>query len=184
MNTDRRRSMIDALSDKEYRDLWVESHITEGLALQIRALRENRGWTQSQLGEQADFKQEAISRLEDPDYGKYSLSTLRRLASAFDVALVVRFATFSELVDWTVNLTPGRLSPQSFAQDTLLADLSTSVLTVQGGVTLVGLQYSTAIASIGIDWPIGYGIHVHQAEQNFGPVDEANTQKFALAAAA
>jgi hypothetical protein len=46
------------------------------------------------------MNQNAISRLERPDYGKATLTTLRRLAAAMDVALIVRFVPFSELVDW------------------------------------------------------------------------------------
>lgn len=49
--------------------------------------------------------QNAISRLESPDYGKPTLTTLKRLAAALDVALVVRFIPFSEMVDW-VSGTP------------------------------------------------------------------------------
>jgi len=113
--------MIDALRDREYRHSYVASHITEGLALQIRALRESRPWTQVQLGDRAGMSQVAISRLEDPDYGRFTLNTLRRLAQAFDVALIVRFAPFSELVDWTLNLSPEALSPPDFEHDAALA---------------------------------------------------------------
>jgi len=49
--------------------------------------------------------QNAISRLESPDYGKATLTTLKRIASAFDVGLVVRFVPFTEFVDW-VSGTP------------------------------------------------------------------------------
>ena len=44
--------------------------------------------------------QNAISRLESSSYGKSTITTLKRLASAYDVALVVRFVPFSQLVDW------------------------------------------------------------------------------------
>ena len=106
---------MEALADKEYRDLYVAEHIRAGIAFQIRAMREDRGWTQSELGQRAQgMAQETISQLEDPDYGRLTLRTLRRLASALDVALIVRFAPFSDLIDWIVNLTPQRLAPPSF----------------------------------------------------------------------
>ena len=120
MSIDPRNSMIDALRDRDYRHSYVASHITEGLALQIRALRESRPWTQVQLGDRAGMSQVAISRLEDPDYGRFTLNTLRRLAQAFDVALIVRFAPFSELVDWTLGLSPEALSPPDFEHDAAL----------------------------------------------------------------
>jgi len=46
------------------------------------------------------MNQNAISRLESPDYGKPTITTLKRLASALDVALVVRLVPFSELAHW------------------------------------------------------------------------------------
>jgi len=46
------------------------------------------------------MNQNAISRLESPDYGKPTLTTLKRLAAAMDIGLAVRFVPFSELMDW------------------------------------------------------------------------------------
>jgi transcriptional regulator with XRE-family HTH domain len=118
MISDRREQQMEALADKEYRDLYVAEHIRTGVAFQIRAMREDRGWTQSELGQRAQgMAQETISQLEDPDYGRLTLRTLIRLASALDVALIVRFAPFSDLVDWIVNLTPQRLAPPSFDEE-------------------------------------------------------------------
>ena len=51
------------------------------------------------------MNQNAISRLESHDYGKPTITTLKRLASAMDVGLVVRFVPFSEMVNW-VSGTP------------------------------------------------------------------------------
>jgi len=41
-----------------------------------------------------------FSRLESPDYGKHTLSSLKRIADALDVALVVRFVPFSQYINW------------------------------------------------------------------------------------
>jgi len=46
------------------------------------------------------MNQNAIHRLESPEYGKATLTTLKRLAAAFDVALIVRFVPFSQLINW------------------------------------------------------------------------------------
>ena len=117
MTTERRSQIIESLKDKDVREYYVAEHIAEGLAFQVKALREARGWTQAELGQRAKMAQERISQLEDPNYGKPTLSTLRRLAAAFDVALVVRLAPFSELVDWTTHLTPESLAPKDFDND-------------------------------------------------------------------
>lgn len=87
------------------RKQFVESHLNKTIAYQIRAIRDRLGWSQEKLAAEVGMNQNAISRLESPEYGKPTLTTLKRLASAFDVALVVRFVPFSELVDW-VTTTP------------------------------------------------------------------------------
>ena len=84
---------------------FVESHLSKNLAFQIRAMRDQTDWTQEQLAEKVGTNQNAISRLENPNYGKATITTLKRIASVFDVALVVRFVPFSQLVGW-VSGTP------------------------------------------------------------------------------
>ena len=83
----------------------------------FRLLREDNGWTQEELAQRAAKAQETISQWENPSYGRYSLNTLKELAKAFDVGLLVRFVTFSELVDWTVEVTPKRLRPPSYTKE-------------------------------------------------------------------
>lgn len=58
-----------------------------------------------------------FTRLEDPEYGKHTLSSLKRIAAALDVALVVRFVPFSQYIDWisgTPHLDPG-IRPEALA---------------------------------------------------------------------
>src|SRR5262245_54266440 len=118
MSSDRRTQLVSSLHDVEYRRAFVEEEISTGLAFQIRATRQARGWSQRELGSRAPdgtpIAQEQICKLENPDYGRYSLTTLKRLAAAFDVALIVRFVPFSQLVDFTLRLTPTDLAVPSF----------------------------------------------------------------------
>ena len=61
--------------------------------------------------------QNNVCRLENPDYGKYTISSLKRIAEAMDVALVVRLVPFSQYIDW-LSGTPHRdegLRPESLA---------------------------------------------------------------------
>lgn len=118
----RKNKLISKLKNKEYRDAFLAELITTGIPFQIRALREQRNLTQKQFGDQAKMAQETISRLEDPNYGKPNLKTLKRLASAFDVGLVVRFVPFSELVSWEINLSPESLEVLSFEQESYFQD--------------------------------------------------------------
>jgi ribosome-binding protein aMBF1 (putative translation factor) len=78
-------------ASEEIRQIFVEEEITVGLPMQIAAMREAKGWSQQQLAEVLGMTQSAVSRIESLDYGRYSLSTLKRIAAAFDVGLVVRF---------------------------------------------------------------------------------------------
>jgi transcriptional regulator with XRE-family HTH domain len=71
--------------------------------------------TQAQLAEKIDSDQNAVSRIENLRYGKQTLTTLKKVAAAFDVALVVRFVPFSQLIDWVrgvPRIDPG-LSPET-----------------------------------------------------------------------
>lgn len=103
--------------NKAYREGFVTAELSTNVAAQIAAMREDRGWTQSQLAEAAGMRQSRISVLEDPAYENMSVTTLRRLASAFDVGLAVRFVPFSDIVSWTVDTAPGHLSVKCFAED-------------------------------------------------------------------
>lgn len=119
MISDRRKQIMSSLRDEEYRQAFVAEDVGVGLAFQIKLLREDRDLKQEELGHLIGSRQSTISQLENPNYGRYSLETLKQLAAAFDVGLLVKFVPFSELVDWTLNLTHRRLAPPAFAQETL-----------------------------------------------------------------
>lgn len=112
--------MIDAsklkrLQRKGFRDAFVRSHLAHGLAYQVRALREQRGWTQAQLAAKLGLKgQSAIARLEDPSYGRLSIATLLKLSSVFDVALSVHFRSFGKFLEEIDDLTPAALTAVGF----------------------------------------------------------------------
>jgi transcriptional regulator with XRE-family HTH domain len=120
-------NMSDEFESKEYRDAFVEANIHTGIAFQIRALRKKAEWSQSELGEKCGGKaQNVISRLEDPDYGKFSLSTLLALAKAFDVALLVKFVPFCTLRASLGNLSEEALAVPNFTEEKELLAASTT----------------------------------------------------------
>jgi transcriptional regulator with XRE-family HTH domain len=105
-NSSSKRSLWARLRrGSDARARFVESHLSKNLAFQIRAMRDQTDWSQEQLAEKVGTNQNAISRLENPNYGKATITTLKRIASVFDVALVVRFVPFSQLVDWVSGTT-------------------------------------------------------------------------------
>ena len=119
-----RAQIVASLADKEYRDAFVQEAINQGIAFQIRAIRNQRGWTQGDLAERASKAQPEISRLEDPGYEGYTLKTLAKLASAFDVALTVRFIPFSALADEIGDESSRDFKVLSFDEDDALGPRS------------------------------------------------------------
>lgn len=110
--------MINRLKKKEFRDAYVVSHITQGLAYQIYELRTQRGWTQKELAEKLGLKrQSAVARMEDPSYGKLSISTLVKLSSIFDVALSIRFQSYGKFLTEFEDVSPAALRVKSFEDE-------------------------------------------------------------------
>ena len=116
-----REALMKRLESKEHRDAFVSAHVNNVIPFQIRALRlsEERNWTQEELASRTGMKQERISVCENPNRGRPTLQTLERIAAAFDVALIVRFAPFSELVEWETNLSPESLEVKNFGCEKL-----------------------------------------------------------------
>jgi len=83
---------------RKARDAYVYEHVRNGIPFQIRALRKDRDWSQQDLAAAAKTSRTVITRIEDPNYGKLSLKTLLAIASAFNVALLVKFVPFSRLL--------------------------------------------------------------------------------------
>jgi len=147
VNTSQRKAIADSLRDPEYREAFLSEHLRRSLPAQIRRLREHRGWSQEQLGMKCGGKkQEWISRLESPSYGKFTLGTLLRLANAFDVGLTARFLPFSELLDWYTSRGPNEQVP-SFTEDESLFDapIQTSVRAVREQNFVSALKLGTSI---------------------------------------
>ena len=114
MSVTSRLKLLAKLRNKEYRDAYVEEKVTTSLPFQIRALREQREWSQAELGNQAEMRQNAVSRLEDAESGTPSISTLLRLARAFDVALLVKFVPFTKLLSEFSDVSSEALAVSTF----------------------------------------------------------------------
>jgi transcriptional regulator with XRE-family HTH domain len=112
-----RRQLWAKFGHKQYRDAFVASHLSTNISAQIHATRERLGWTQTQLADAAGMAQARISVMEDPSYERSSISTLKRLASAFDVALIVQFVPFSDFLVSVTCLTPNHFAVPDFSHD-------------------------------------------------------------------
>jgi transcriptional regulator with XRE-family HTH domain len=99
------------------------------VAAQVYALRQKHDKTQEQLAQETGMSQARISVLENPNYRKFNVGTLQRIAAAFDVALIVRFVSFGELLDWTVTGSQNTLAPRSFEDEFSEAEAPSPVAT-------------------------------------------------------
>lgn len=102
------------MKNPKARRAYIEAEVASGLAHQIRALRTQRGWTQKDLADKLGTTQAAISRLEDPSYGRFSIKTLLDVGAAFDVALQVRFVSFVRLLQETRSVSREQLEVEPF----------------------------------------------------------------------
>jgi DNA-binding XRE family transcriptional regulator len=71
----------------------AEAEANDTVAHKIYELRKRAGLTQQQLAKLVGTTTSAISRLEDADYQGHSLATLRRIASALNKRVELRFVS-------------------------------------------------------------------------------------------
>jgi transcriptional regulator with XRE-family HTH domain len=111
------RKLLDKLQKKSYRVAYVGEHVRRGVAYQIRALRDQRGWKQGELAKRLGKPQSVVCRLEDPSYGKVTVQTLLEIADVFDVALQVRFVPFSSFLRDTRDVSAASMEVPSFEDE-------------------------------------------------------------------
>jgi transcriptional regulator with XRE-family HTH domain len=103
--------------DKEYRHAYADERLNAMIATQIKVLREQRGWRQEDLAEEAEMHQPMISRYENVNYSSWSIKTLKQLAHAFDVVLQVNFESFGEMARDVDRFSRESLQVPEFSDD-------------------------------------------------------------------
>ena len=116
--------LISKLSERDYRHAYMMEGVKTWIARQVRTLREQRHWSQDDLGRETRKPQSAISRVEDPDYGKLTLQTLFDLAQAYDLPLLVQFVEWGDWLSRMNDVSTEVLQRESFSADAL-RDLGT-----------------------------------------------------------
>jgi transcriptional regulator with XRE-family HTH domain len=111
-----RQTLWSKLRDPDYRNAFVSSSVAARLAVRIFNLRKKADWSQSQLAESTGMKQARISVLEQGDYENFTFSTLKKIAAAFDVAVIVDFVSFPDFVKWNDNFSSKSVAPDSFKE--------------------------------------------------------------------
>ena len=106
--------------NKETRYGYVDGFLDSFLGMQIRVLREQKGWNQTELAERTGMKQPRIHLLESMNYSAWSVNVLRRLAKAFDLRLVVKFEDFGSFVpEYFDDFDRENLKRRSFDKDVI-----------------------------------------------------------------
>jgi transcriptional regulator with XRE-family HTH domain len=109
----------DELAEKEMRDAYLSAQTRTKITNQIRAIRNQRGWSQGQFAKILEKPQSNVSRLENREYGSFTLSTLFELASAFDVGLLVEFVPYESFLLHTRDLSTENLEVSPFSRRAL-----------------------------------------------------------------
>lgn len=111
------QKLLESLRDFEYRREFVAERVRSSMAIQVRELREKRDMTQSELGAKLGKTQAWVSQLENPDYGKMTVSTLLKLANAFDTDLEIKFRPFSTTIEALPKQGPEYFIVPSFTEE-------------------------------------------------------------------
>jgi transcriptional regulator with XRE-family HTH domain len=109
--------LLDKFHDFVYRHTYIDEFVDAYIATQIKVLREQRDWNQTVLAEKAGLHQSQIVTYEDVNNASWTLRTLKKLAKAFDLVLVVRFESFGKVLPEIGHLERERLIRESFSDD-------------------------------------------------------------------
>jgi transcriptional regulator with XRE-family HTH domain len=114
------KRFADELDEKkEMRDAYLEEKTRARIALQIKSIRSQRGWSQAELGQRMGKPQSNVARLEDREVARYTVTTLLDLASTYDCGVIVEFVPYEEFLQRTEDLSPERLQVLSFDRQRL-----------------------------------------------------------------
>ena len=108
---------MEFMKDQNKRHKYMAAKLRMDIAYQVRLLRLQRQMTQAELAEKCDTTQPAISKIEDWIADWPTIPTLRKIAFALDLGLVVKFDTWAEV--WR-SLIP------SFEQDPYFKEVTTA----------------------------------------------------------
>jgi|SRR5215813_6794656 len=85
------RYLKEQMKDPAFSARFEQAGESWDVALQLAALRQNAGLSQTELARRLKTSQQHISRLESPGYEGHSLTNLRRVASELNARVRVVF---------------------------------------------------------------------------------------------
>jgi transcriptional regulator with XRE-family HTH domain len=130
--SERSKTISRLCSDLDSRTSYINAKLSVLVPSQIKALRFRSNMPrQSDLARAAHMHQSRISTIETPGASNVTLETLSRLAAAFRVGLLVKFVSFSEMLNWE----------NEFSQDTF------DVIPIDGDADFLREDEAAAVAS-------------------------------------
>jgi DNA-binding XRE family transcriptional regulator len=99
LNVATKNDLPDWIFDPSGRHDYMSACLEQDVAWQVRINRQRRSMSQEDLAKATGTGQSAISRAEDPSYGKHSIATLAKIAEAFDCALLLKFVSFERFAE-------------------------------------------------------------------------------------
>lgn len=114
--SDQQIQLRQQLDDEHFRQTFGEKE-TSWIGPQIRIVREQRGLSQEELAQLTNTRQSAVSRMENVDYGKWSINKLQQLCKALGCWVEVRLRSYGELVDGLHSHSRVRLQVPSYGED-------------------------------------------------------------------
>lgn len=152
----------DELAEKPMRDAYLGTQTCAKIVEQIRTMRAQRGLSQAEFAKCIDKPPSNVSqRLENREYSGFTVKTLLKVASAYDVGLVIEFVPYEEFLERTSDFSRKALEVRSFSraalnplcQDSVTSNQSAGVVvTTDGALTNRIFETQTGItASGGVD---------------------------------
>jgi len=104
------------MRDPEFRHVYASDQTLMRIAFLVRALRTQEGHelSQEEFARAMSTTQSAVSRLEDPDYGRVTIATLLRAAAVFDLPLLVDFPEWPKWLAEMDDFSPVALKRSRF----------------------------------------------------------------------
>jgi transcriptional regulator with XRE-family HTH domain len=115
--SDVRDFLVREFQDREARLQYASDLLGARLALQIKTIRLQQKLSQEQLAKLAGLHQSQISTMEQISHSSWTISTLQRLAAAFDLALTVDFSSYSDFLDGVLAMGKADLERTRFSDD-------------------------------------------------------------------
>jgi putative transcriptional regulator len=120
-----REKLVKKLKEnKEFRDSFAMEFVKNSIPSQLRDLRDQRGWTQDELGKATKKPRNVITRLENPNNNIPNIYTMLEMAWGVDAALLVKIIPFSELLKEYENSDPERFFIHGINDEKEVAELS------------------------------------------------------------